>query len=635
MARESGWIRPFQDFVKDLRIKSKEGGPGDRSGTSLVLWESQKRFLRYLAEGLDDGIRIFFFLKSRQLGVTTLSVAIDVFWLAVHPNTIGALVTENEQNRDVNRARIRAYIESFPPGYFGDEFYIIKGKDNVKSMSFSNGSRIDFKVAGTRSKGSAWAEGEGYTLAHLTEIASYASSDALSSFEESFAQTNPNRLYIYESTAKGVGNVWHQRWKSGFDDPLTKRSHFMGWWSSDVNTVQRNDPRFAEYGRAPRTREERDLITAVKSEYDFDVTPEQVAWYRWRRATTSGEDGMMFEQNQPWTASQSFVLTGFSFFQTREITKKINFIYDNPEQYAYVPYHYELGSIFTDMKLRPVESKDPIEVDRLTELRVWEEPVEGGRYVIGYDPAWGRTDHKDRNSIQVWRCFADCMVQVAEYATSQVELKRCAWVLFHLAGAYRDCIINVELDGAGRTILMEFDTLRGMLQSGAYADRVRTRDWEDALGWARWYLYHRADSIGAGYLNCFQSSYSNKRDILHQMQGAFATNELVINSTHLLREMHGVIVDGTTIGAPESSAEDSKDDRVMATALAVRAWINWRRPEMLSLGLTRAMVMAEESGETSKVTSRMNSMVRRFMQTQEERAMQQAELPTWREERGL
>jgi hypothetical protein len=55
-------------------------------------------------------------------------------------------------------------------------------------------------------------------------------------------------------------------------------------------------------------------------------------------------------------------------------------------------------------------------------LRVWEDPAPTGQYVIGCDPAWGRNDWADRSSISVWRCFADKLIQVAEYADSDVDV---------------------------------------------------------------------------------------------------------------------------------------------------------------------------------------------------------------------
>ena len=78
----------------------------------------------------------------------------------------------------------------------------MKGKDNIKSMGFSNGSSIRFLVAGTKKKSIAWAEGSGYALAHATELGSYYGQDGLATFEESFAKSNPDRFFIYESDRK-------------------------------------------------------------------------------------------------------------------------------------------------------------------------------------------------------------------------------------------------------------------------------------------------------------------------------------------------------------------------------------------------------------------------------------------------
>src|SRR5258708_7084214 len=131
--RPSKWMKLFEQFAKDARIASKELVSEDDKGSRFVLWDSQKEFLRNVAEGLDDGVRIFVCLKSRQLGVTTVSLLIDVFWLAMHSNLTMALVVDIEKNREENRATLRRYVKSFPDGYFGDEFRI--DKDNRSVMS--------------------------------------------------------------------------------------------------------------------------------------------------------------------------------------------------------------------------------------------------------------------------------------------------------------------------------------------------------------------------------------------------------------------------------------------------------------------------------------------------------------------
>jgi len=112
--KSAKWVKLFDAFVSDIRITSKEAVSQDERGTPLEMWESQRRFIKEVGTGLDNGIHKFYCLKSRQLGVTTVSLAIDVFWLALHPNLIGCLVTDTEKNREANRQLLQKYVESFP-----------------------------------------------------------------------------------------------------------------------------------------------------------------------------------------------------------------------------------------------------------------------------------------------------------------------------------------------------------------------------------------------------------------------------------------------------------------------------------------------------------------------------------------
>lgn len=627
--RPSNWLKVFQTFADDARISSKEATAFDERGTKLEMWESQRRFLHEVGSGLDRGIRKFYCLKSRQLGITTISLLIDTFWLAMHEGLTGALVTDTPKNSGVNRKIIESYVASFPEGYFGDKFSVVKS--NRDFIQFSNGSRLDLLVAGIKKKSStSWGEGVGYAFAHCTEVAAYGDPDGLASFEESFAQKNPNRLFIYESTAKGF-NLWRDRYMEGLDD-LTSHSFFVGWWGGDTNVIERSDPRYAVYGTYPTTSEEREKIAAVASLYKWKITPEQLAWIRWKNSNPSADTDLL-SQNQPWTAEDAFVQSGYSFFQTRMIGKDMEKIADGGDAYGFSAYRYDLSNSFFDIKLQAIE--DPDQFD-LIELKVWEEPHPNGRYVIGFDPAWGRSEHKDRHAIGVFRCFADKIVQVAEYATADVEPKHAAWVLAHLAGAYKNCIVNIELNGPGRVIMPEWDHVIALMKAEQYAAKTRDLNWEDALDQARWYLWHKPDTMGAGYAYNTDSSSRQKTELMFTMRGAYVTRELVIRSMALLKEMQLVVQDGVEIGAPESRSADCKDDRVFASAYAIKAWIDWVRPSMLTENLTYERVMLEESGEMPAVARSLNTLVSDFFKTREEINNREPERgPKWMLDRGL
>ena len=106
-----------------------------------------------------------FIAEGLVLHNTTISLLIDVVWMALHKNIIGCLVTDDEKKREANRALLVKYVESFPDGYFGDSFRLVK--NNRAMLQFSNGARLHLLVAGTKKKAISWGEGIGYTFAHL------------------------------------------------------------------------------------------------------------------------------------------------------------------------------------------------------------------------------------------------------------------------------------------------------------------------------------------------------------------------------------------------------------------------------------------------------------------------------------
>lgn len=630
MAGTQKWFPLFMKFIEHLRIDSKEVAADDVRGSKLKIWQSQTIFLEELCAGLDAGVRTFYCLKARQLGISTISLVIDLWWLAMHEGMLGALVTDTDANREAFRSTIKRYLASFPRGFFGKSFTLVK--DNRNFMQFSNGSRLDFLVAGTRSK-KTWGEGKGYAFAHLTEVANYGSKEGLDSFREALADRHPNRLFIYESTAKGM-NHWKDMYEDAGRDKLSKRRMFIGFWAKELNRIPKKDPRFAIYGAAEPSSEERELIDLVKQRHNFTVDIETLAWYRWRQSDSS-TDSNTIKQNLPWYDGQAFILSGYSFFATRVLQKELGSIMDgNPDTgQGPVPfrgYRMWLGNDFWASKMEAIETMDRIEE---VELRVWEEPDNSGYYVIGCDPALGRNDWKDRHAISVWRCFADKIVQVAEYADNNVETRQAAWVLAYLAGIYENSVLNIELTGGhGRAVMTEFDHLRERMKSELYS-KSGERDWEDFLSSARHYLYKKADHFSGSAVKGFDTTSRSKIEIMNQLRDNHTTGLLVVNSGPLVNEMLTVVQDGYEIGAPGRA----KDDRVFAAALANRAWIDHVRMNLIGQGLTYDRFLLEQDGQINSGNQVVDNVVLNFFKSAEEQAQEEKVSPrqAWMQERGF
>lgn len=605
---EQDWLPLFMEMLKYIRIKSKEVAAIDGRGAPFHLWSSQKKALEEIVSGLEVDIHSFIFLKSRQLGMTTLTLALDIFWLAFFPGTLGALVTENDENRDKFRETLGQYIDSFPKNFFGKNFRVVK--DNDSFMSFSNGSRLDFIVAGRTKEN--WGEGGGYALVHMTEVSKYGKAAGIASFRETMSQTNPRRLFIVESTAKGM-NHYKRMWEEFKSDEFTKKAVFLGWYYNDMNIIRKSDRRFAVFGVAEPDPYERALLEEVEKLYGYKISIEQLAWYRWKHADRSAREEDL-HQNQPFTAEQAFVLTGYSYFAMAVLGKE----YERCTGLEFAGYKYHMGTDFWAVSCEQITNADRL---REVVLRVWEPPDDNGYYVIGCDPAYGRGEFKNRHAISVWRAFANKLVQVAEYADNETGTRQCAWVLAHLAGAYKNCAINVEINGPGGVIITEMENLREKAMLDPKFEKISdlegNKNWDNFLMSAKWYLYRKPDHFSASGMKGVESTAKLKHQMMSQLRDKFVTDQLLIRSSLCIKEMMNVIQDGDSIGA----VDPNTDDRVFGMAYAVRAWIDELAMPMTARGETYEAFLHEAEPDTMDKTSKMlNNILDNFFKTQAELA---------------
>ena len=591
------WIEIFEKFIADGRIQSKEVAAEDERGAVFNLWGTQRYYLEQICDGLDNGIRDFRCLKGRQQGITTVDIALCVFWLAFFKGITAAFVSDTEGNCSIFRELMKKFIESYPPGYFGEDFTVLKGRDNRFFTGFSNGNRIDYLFAGKRNK--TLGESRGYNLSICTEVANYGDPSGLQSFRETLAVNHPDRLFLYESTAKSH-NHWYLMCQEAEDHPETMRFIFTGWYRKELNVIKKRDRRFERYGIDQPDSEESEMMRAVRERYGIRISAEQLAWYREKMSEAESTESIhdLF-QNQPWVPEQAFVLGGTTFFQPRALQNRITQIRESGLRWQ--GFRYIIGNDFFHMKLEPIDDHARI---REVTLRVWEEPVETGVYVIGADPSYGRSEEADEGAISVWRAYADKLIQVAEFADRQTETRQFAWILAHLAGSYRNCEVNIELTGPGRVVVSEFDTLKQILRTELYAPQVaQYRDWENAFVQARDYIYRRVDTPGShGYVIHFETTWRRKMELMNQMRDSHSSGMMIPNSIPLLEEM-GHMIQARADIAP--SGEGMNDDRVFAAALANRSWVDNVRMNLIVQGLSWARVQEEESGMASSELPRI------------------------------
>ena len=93
-------LQQFYHFCKQLKIETKEQGL--RKMDNLL--GTQTYVMGEIAKGLEEDVHFFTILKGRQLGITTISLALDLYWHFINPGLQGTLTTDTEENRDMFRS---------------------------------------------------------------------------------------------------------------------------------------------------------------------------------------------------------------------------------------------------------------------------------------------------------------------------------------------------------------------------------------------------------------------------------------------------------------------------------------------------------------------------------------------------
>lgn len=561
-------------LLSAVEIDTKEEGR-----THVEPWMSQRMVIDAVAKGLEEGVHEFVILKCRQVAITTVAAVIELFWCLANPGVQGAIIADRTDNLERLRRIFASLLETLPPEWRAAEHRIIT--NNRNGMVFANRSTIDLLAAGSNPDLGA---SRALNLMHATECAQWKSLAGVESLKASLARQNPNRFYVWESIASGF-NWYFNHWQQAKVD-RHMRAIFVGFWASPTYSIPKDDDDYKIYWDGRLTTDEIQRARYVRDNYGVTVTPEQIAWWR-RESEFRAEEYML--RHYPWTETECFISSGSHFFpgaRTLEIAQAL------AQGAPYKGYRYIFEDKFLASRIEQTTDRDEVM------LRVWEPPEPGGVYVIGIDPSGGGGDDANDHSIQVFRCYADRLIQVAEFASNKPLTYQLAWVLCHLAGAYKDHIANLEITGVGAAVMPEVANLRQLAMRGILQARPETDNILDMIGSVRWFLYKRVDTMGgAGNVLNFKANQDSKHMIYSEMRDSLMLRRIEIRSTQLIQQIQAIVEDEGWIGAgPDTGVND---DLVSAAVLAHHTWVEWRRAGLIARGLTWESVKGEKPPQTA------------------------------------
>ena len=258
----------FEAFCAKLKIDTKELGR-----VPLTFLGSQRYLVEQIADGLSRGIHTFVILKGRQMGISTVLLALDLYWMFKNEGLKGAVVTDTDDNRELFRSYIEQYKNSLPPAANAP----IERHNRVQLL-LENNSRLVYMVAGLKKKGDL-GRAKDVNYMHATEVSSWGDEEGFASLMNTLAQKNPRRLYIFESTARSY-NAFYAAWEVA-KESKTQMAIFIGWWRNEFYQWPVGSIEYETYWDGELTSDERVWVAEVFKLYAIEITPEQIAWWRW------------------------------------------------------------------------------------------------------------------------------------------------------------------------------------------------------------------------------------------------------------------------------------------------------------------------------------------------------------------
>lgn len=590
----------FWKFCSHIKINSKEFG----TITLAKPYGPQRWVMRQIAKGLEEGIHDFTILKCRQVGLSTITLALDLYWPFTHRGLDATLVTQDELAQVSFRTQLQEMYDSLPKSLKPRCAAHNRVEFVFEFLKTHEMSRIQYQIAGTKQKGGGGlGRSKGNAYLHATEMSSWGDQEGYMSLKNSLAENNPNRLYLWESTARGF-NTFQELWEIA-RKAVTQRAIFTSWWAHEMYRVQKGSGIYNTYwGSSGRmTREEARLARDVKLLYadqmqfvngTTEISPEQIAWFRWYSEEKVADPDQVL-QDMPWTEQQAFVVTGTQFFAAKHLSETYKRLNLEP-----TPAYFRI-----EVRHRMEDTEVLVVPKKVANLTVWEAPVAKAHYVLGADPAFGSSDWADRFVISVWRAYADRLEQVAEYATEDCLPYAFAWIMCYMAGCYAPCNWNLEVNGPGQAVLGEIDNLKKMRWQGKPADRQTMANF---LGGMREFFYTRADQISrAPTARGTMSTLKEKRRYFDLYRDYYARGMVVPHSKEMVDEMKWIVCEP---GEAPAASGRRKDDRVVGGCLATSMWHDKMRSNLMRQGITYERTK-EEPGRQLSVAEQL---VRRRLQ---------------------
>lgn len=466
---------------------------------------------KYLVENME---KLNIISKSRQLGISSVTIALSLRECIVYPNSNCLLVSYDQKSCNDIFNKLKQMYNLLPVWLKPKEIC-----NNRQELKFTNGSRITCVTAGNKDLG----RGATLNLIHLSEFAFMKNQKK--QITSILQALSPTGKLIIESTSNGL-NYYSDLATKAQNSENDFKLFFFNW----INGGSLFKDKYKESVEKFKARNNNKMI----SEKDLDdeeielkklgASLEQIVWRRTQIGIIGKEK---FKQEYPSTMLESFLTTGNSMFDSKKINTIETNIISNKSTYLNKNELNDLPSILKKLYGRS--------------FFIWKKPIKDNKYSIGVDCSEGVG--QDYTVVEVLDKDGE---QVAEFYSNKIKPYQIADIVNDIGRYYNNALITIEKASGGHSVIQR---LRYDLK---YMNMTKYKSY-DEFNKVRW-------QVG------FDTNSKTKSLILNDFIELFEKGQIKINSRKLLQEMKIFeMKDNGSCGASGTG----HDDTVMAMCFAI------------------------------------------------------------------
>lgn len=506
-------LRPW---MERLAIQDKDTMQVKRLDLDDDFAWAQRELVKTVEQTYNAGLPVrIIVLKGRQLGISTASEGLLFNWSFIFPGSQSLVIAhETRAAQHLFEMTKLMWEEWWLRGVYTEKH------NSQKSLGWVE-TRSGISVATAKNAGSG--RSFTYRAVHCSECGFWDDPEPLLT---GLNQSVPNvhgTLVIYESTANGVGNWFHEEWSRAVDGDSAVIPLFFPWFLHKPYSIPRTTLTMRDM-----KHEEREIIK------QFDLSIPQMAWRRYMIENACMGDELQFKQEYPCSPEEAFIVTGTNVFPTQAVDQ------------CYEKRGGHRGFLYDD------NGRIKFKRDPTGPLTIYHTPADirkygnWGKYVVVGDPS--RTAYGDGACIQVLnrRTFE----QVAVYH-GHIEPIAFGWEMMRLGYFYNTALLNVEITGPG------YASITCILENN-YPEVWRWRWGDKAPG-----------KVALSY--GWQMSYNRKHQAAGFLINALAQGYLTIHDPITYRELvNYVTLPNGEMGPAKPSGNDDSVTSLMIGVTTIR-----------------------------------------------------------------